>query len=56
MKMQFIVTAILAATWFSLTVEAVPLTFQDQINVALQKITELKGDAFDSCCNVSHIP
>ena len=47
--------AILAATWFSLTIEAVPLTLQDQLNVALQKIAELKGNASDSCCNVSHI-
>ena len=46
---------ILAVTWFLLTVEAVPLTFQGQLNVALQKIAELKGDASDSCCNVSHI-
>ena len=56
MRMQFTVIAILAATWFSLmTVKAVSLTLQDQLNVALQKIAELKGDAFDSCCNVSYI-
>jgi hypothetical protein len=53
MRMQFIMIAILAATWFLLTVEAAPLSFQNQLNVALQKIAELKGDAFDSCCNVS---
>ena len=55
MRMQIIMIAILAATWFSLIVEAVPLTLQDQLNVALKKIAELKGDVFDSCCNVSHI-
>ena len=45
---------ILVAAWFLLTVhvEAVPLSFQGQLNVALQKIAELKGDAFDNCCNV----
>ena len=48
---------ILVAAWFLLTVhvEAVPLSFQNQLNVALQKIAELKGDAFDSCYNVSLI-
>ena len=54
MSTQFNVIAILAATWFLLTVEAAPLNFQTQLKVALEKIAELKGDAFDGCCNVSH--
>ena len=57
MSTQFNVIATLATTWFLLTVcvEAAPLIFQSQSNVALQKIAELKGDAFDNCCNVSPV-
>ena len=54
MSTQFNVIAILAATWFLLTIEAAPLNFQTQLKVALEKIAELKGDAFDGCCNASH--
>ena len=57
MRKQFSMIATLAAAWllFMVQAEAVPLSFQSQLNVALQKIAELKGDAFDNCCNVSHI-
>ena len=44
----------MAAACFIIVIEAAPLSHQDQLNVALQKIAELKGDkdAFKSCCNV----
>ena len=43
--------AFLVVICFQLTVEAAPLSLQDQLQVALQQIAELKGN--DSCCNVS---
>ena len=46
--------AILAAACCIIVIEAAPLSHQNQLNVALEKIAELKGnrDAFKSCCNV----
>ena len=44
--------AILAAICFITLTEAAPLSHQNQLQVALEKIAELKGDTFNSCCNV----
>ena len=44
--------AILAAVCFIILTEAAPLSHQNQLQVALEKIAELKGDTFNSCCNV----
>ena len=53
---KFNVIAILAATCFLLLVETAPLSIQNQLNVALQQLAELKGDGTpDNCCNVSSI-
>ena len=39
---------------FLLSAEASPLSLQNQLQVALQQLAELKGDGnFDNCCNVS---
>ena len=39
---------------FLLSAEASPLSLQNQLQVALQQLAELKGDgSFDTCCNVS---
>jgi hypothetical protein len=47
--------AILATACFIIAIETAPLSHQNQLNTALQKIAELKGkgDAFNNCCNVS---
>ena len=51
--MSIIAIAILAASCFLLSVEAAPLSLHDQLQVALQKVAELKGNGtFQSCCNV----
>ena len=47
--------SLLAATCFLLSVETAPQSLSFQLRTALQQVAELKGDAFDSCCNVSPI-
>ena len=54
--MNFKVVALLATTCLLLTVEAVPLSLQSQLQLALQQLAKLKGDGTtDNCCNVSSI-
>ena len=53
-KTNAIAIKLLATACFIIITAAAPLSHQNQLNVALQKIAELKGDrdAFKSCCNV----
>ena len=54
--MRFNVVEIIAAICFLSTAESALLSPQDQLQVALQKVAELKGNGtFQSCCNVSPI-
>ena len=48
---------LLVAICFLSSIETAPLSLQDQLQVALQQIAELKGneESFDSYCNVSSI-
>ena len=51
--MSISLIAILASTCFLLSAEPAPLSLQDQLQVALEQIAELKGNgSFHSCCNV----
>ena len=52
--MSINVIAILVTACVLSTVEAAPLSLQDQLQVALKQISELTGNGtLDSCCNVS---
>ena len=54
--MTFNMVTLLAATCLLSIIEAAPLSLQDQLQVALQRVAELKGNGtFQSCCNVSCI-
>ena len=54
--MRFNVVVFLAVISALSTAEAVPLSLQDQLQAALQRVAELKGNGtFRSCCNVSSI-
>jgi hypothetical protein len=52
--MTFNMIAILVAIRFLSSTEAAPLSLHDQLQIALQRVAELKGNGtFKNCCNVS---
>ena len=54
--MTFNMVILLVAICFLSSIEAAPLSLHDQLQVALQRVAELKGNGtFQSCCNVSSI-